>query len=48
MYKDIKQVIETKKIFEYPQSTGNDLREVWSRNIQDIDYLPMTDRKWSL
>ena len=47
------QVIEEKDVenndtiifFEYPQSTGDDLREMWSRNIQDIDYLPMTDRK---
>ena len=29
----IKVKCETKINFEYPQSTGNDLRKVWSRNI---------------
>lgn len=34
-----------KVFFGYPQSTGNDLKEVRNRNIQDIYYLFMTDSK---
>ena len=45
MIEVIEKIGNIENLFEYPQSTGNDLREVWSRNIQDIDYLSMTDRK---